>query len=1100
MSSLKELFLNLNLFAPTSNSNEEENAQQRRWNIIGTRIYILLIILILLIVGLMLLLSKQSVMIVIQNPTKEQFEHLPVTAKCSCSHISISYGKFISFKANFHQVCSSDFITDRWIKAINSGANSTRFPVPDFRRYGSAQFQALVAFCRLSKSNTDRNIFLFQQNKLMSQQVIQESYLRSSISATIEQFKLTAPNTFKSQLRLIDRIMISNVLISGVQTNDFYTINGGDYIMLLWYVYIQKNGLLCRCESRSCDETEAGTSNIFGNLSPNEQYRMTWIISGMSSGCLPVASLLLSTLECFYNQTCVNKLISYFSTNETFKAMIVNTESSYQPTATVKTMIGNLMNENWIMNTSYNNYYSECAPSSCTYLKVSKRGFIYTLQKLVGLLSSLTLILGIIISLVIRIIVQLQDRTPKPRTTSKLIELNIFQQSINTNRQIRFQRYATRLYLFFLIGSMIIITIYVFLQRSIHSQTIFYPTELQFIELQQEYSQSLSYGFNNISDSLSVSYAYYFEFRHISQSHFRLLGLFCEQAEQTIDDAVEIFLKREFVSSQVLPQQSFQIQINSSIEDWKFTMINTFKRTIQLIQRINEGNQLISRDLNIRPKMNRYSTNIISNVITHFKCNCILSPTCYTNAEIIHLEHTVHKHLRSPNNFSFSSLNPNLNLYSETMEMLVNRLMVDRWLSDVSYSSYYKICLPLSCTYQYEDRNHIFISITTIISIFGGLSLVLKLFLTFGLKFIDKILTNNMFHSISLNSIKQIFICHDENDIIHRLHIILVITSLKIYKDLFQQSYETLECSCSQLSIKYKIFLNLTTRFHEICSSDFVTNRWISYLYKKKVTDYENDLYDFYYSAVGQFQLLSSICNLSNETVYNSIFQLGTTDFINNQLLSSDLLVNQIQLLINEFEQTMSQSFINTISLIRELTHANMLMNGFFTNWQFDLTRLSKDYIVANIVPVNYSGCSCSLASKCVISSRNMLTGCYPLESILQTILQCFYNQECIDSTNTFHAINISSLFNSRFSLNQTIETLVDKLMIEQLIYKINYTKYFYECSPSLCIYSYIDKTNLIQGITIFIGLYGGLVIICRLIAVLITKQICHSIQRINPT
>ncbi|CAF1134130.1 unnamed protein product [Adineta steineri] len=452
----------------------------------------------------------------------------------------------------------------------------------------------------------------------------------------------------------------------------------------------------------------------------------------------------------------------------------------------------------------------------------------------------------------------------------------------------------------------------------------------------------------------------------------------------------------------------------------------------------------------------------------------------------------------------------------------MNRLTVEEWLPNVSFSSYYEKCLPSSCTYQYEGRNNIFISITTIISIFGGLSLALKLLIMISLELINKMFSNNFFHSISFNFIKQIFLCHTENQIIHRLHVILVIgiltsfymfsaftprvilietnkPSLEIYEDLYKKYNDTLECPCSQSSMKYKSFLTLTTRLHEICSSEFITNRWLSYLYEKRDKNNRHSSYDFYNSAFGQFKILSSFCNLSNETVSESTFQLGTTDLLNNQLLSKYILNNTIEMFINKFQQTISQSFVNSISLIRETISSNMFMTAYLNNWEFDRADPTSLYSVIHILPLNYTGCSCSSSSKCVSSSHGMLTGCYPLETIFQTTLHCFYNQQCIDSTNNFNSINISSLETSRFSVNQTIESVVNELMIEELKFKINYPNYFNACSPSLCIYSYVDKTNAIEGILTLIGLYGGLVIICRLIAIIIVKKMCRMNRRVNP-
>ncbi|CAF0868541.1 unnamed protein product [Adineta steineri] len=1126
MPSLKKYFLNLNLFLPSSDSNEQETDKQRRWNIVSTRIYIILIILILFITGLILLLLEQPTMVTISYPTEEQFERLPMNAKCSCSHISIPYRKFMSLNTSFHQVCSSDFITDRWLNAINLETNTTYFDFNDFRRFGNAQFQALAAYCRLSKSYTDQSVNVVLQNALLSPQILSNTSLRAHINAAIEQFKLKTPNNFNIQLKLIIKMTIVNELIPAVQTSrGFVDLN--DQLFQFIQTYRQTDGYMCRCNLNDCNQTESGIVNTFGRPDGNVLMNsLSWSIPGMSTGCFPGFTLLQSTLECFYNQTCVDKLITYFPTR-----------------------------------------------------------FIFPL--------------------VIGFIMKRRDRTPTPRISfknrlyqfketiqKKLIELNIFKHSSNTDRQTEFRRYATRLYIFLLIGLMIIITIHVFLQKSFQSKTISYPTESQFIQLQKKYPQSLSCPCSSItisysnftiiqpqyhqlcrSDFISERWIHYLtetvniieinvhDYRVISAGYFQLLSLFCKRAEESIVNALEIFLRTEFASSQVIAQESFENQLNSSIEDWKLSTTNTFKRTIQLIQRIYQGNQLIS-SIHTGGLLVDENSEVYVYPETHKGCNCILSPSCYSTVAIyseirdyVYLGDpylvpnlfygcyltqsllvstlecfynlscmlTIDKDFSSSVPFNFSALDPDLNEYNETIEMIINRLMVDKWLSTVSFSSYYKKCLPLSCTYQYDGRNNIFINITTITSIFGGLSFALKLLIMISLEFINKILSNNFFQLISFNFIKQIFICHTENQIIRRLHVILVIgilttfymfstftsrvitiptnkPSLEIYENLYKKYNDTLECPCSQSSMKYKSFLTLTTRSHEICSSEFITDRWLLYLYNKRENKKRHSPYDFYNSAVGQFQLLSSFCDLSKETVFESIFQLGTTDLINDQLLSFDILNNTIEVLVNEFQQTISQSFVNSISLIREIISSNMLMTKYLSNWEFERGEFSSLHEATHIFPLNYTGCSCSSSSKCVSSSHGMLTGCYPLETIFQTTLHCFYNQTCIDSTNNFKSINNSSLEISRFLSNQTIELVVNELMLEELKFEINYPNYFDACSPSLCTYPYVDKTNTIEGILTLIGLYGGLVIICRLIAIIIVKKMCRMNSRVNPT
>ncbi|CAF4201298.1 unnamed protein product, partial [Adineta steineri] len=357
MFSLKTYLRNLNVFPPSSNNEELEDDSQHQSNIIATRIFILTLILSLFGISIALLLMYQTTMITINQPTREQFELLPKNAKCSCSRISFSYGKFTSLQASFHQVCSSDFVTDRWLKAISSGVDSTYFNNMDFRTYGTAQFQALAAFCRLSKAGIDQSITHFYQSTLLSPQVLSEDVFQSQIRVSINQFQITAPNTFKSQLRLINEMTIHNQLISALPTNfmysQYYSSSNGITQLLYQLWYNQSDGIRCDCRTDFCGNIPSLIVDVFGASYSTVLGSIRWFILGISSGCLPVTSILVSTLECFYDQTCVNKLISYFLTIESFTAMIYNNRSVYNQNSTIESIADNLMIEDWMINISY---------------------------------------------------------------------------------------------------------------------------------------------------------------------------------------------------------------------------------------------------------------------------------------------------------------------------------------------------------------------------------------------------------------------------------------------------------------------------------------------------------------------------------------------------------------------------------------------------------------------------------------------------------------------------------------------------------------------------------------------------------------------------
>ncbi|CAF0824548.1 unnamed protein product [Adineta ricciae] len=1193
MSTIKKYFLNLNLFALSSDSNETQTDQHRRWNIIGTRVYLILLTLTLVILTLIISLLRQTTIIIIKSPTREQFDPLPADATCSCSQISIPYGKFVSLNASFHQVCSSDFVSDRWIKAIDFRAQSELDFLSDFRAYGSAQFQMLAVFCRLSKSTIEYRRSSLFQSTILSPQVLKKDDLQFHVKEVVNQVKLKAPKLFQSQIRLINEMVTNNHLVTALMSNFIYHYQSPK-LNILYLNYDEVNGNTCECDNwLGCRKVLAWFFKIAPNSYTPTFYYPVWSIPGISDGCLPTYSLLLSTLECFYDQLCVDEIMSYFPTNQTFKAMTPYMQSIFTSDSDVQTIVAGLMIEQWMTNMSYDEYYQECAPSSCNYLHISRRGFVYALEKVVSLLPSLILMFELIISLAIRLILKIKDRTPIQRMSFKnrlrslknftekiMIELNIFKRDRSTHQEVRFQRYATRIYICLLIAMTSIFTFYTFLTKSPQSKTVHDPTELQFIYLEKQYPRSLSCSCSSAlipySDIIKIQPQYHqlctsdlisdrwikyiddthsatqlpIDYRFVGSTYFKLLSIVCRLANETITNALDIFLQSQFISSQVISEELFENQMNSLIEDWKATTLNTFKSTIQLIRQSIDGNQLISADHNFSPVLRRDSNGNLFEWSYLPECDCILNRSCLFPITILYfievpyveeftvpnifrgcypihglfsstlqsfynlsIMTTMHYILYNQTSFDFSPLDPNLSSYTETIETLVNRMMIDGWPSNVSFASYFNICAPHACSYQYQGRSDLFFIIATIISVFSGISLGLNIIIQILLQLIYKLTTFGLSRSI----LRQLFTCDNQSRIIRRLHILLVIgiltgfcmfsaftprlitvqvnkPSLPIYKNLLQRSSYTLECSCSQLSVKHKSFLNITPIFHAICSSEFVSNEWISYLFHKKFSEDQIPASDFLYSAVGQFQSLSLICQLSKETVMDAILQLGISDFVNNQLLSFDALHNRIETMVKEFQLTMPETFVNSFSIVRGITNGNMLMSVYMTNWVMNIDHVFEYRHQPHIVPLTYDKCSCSSSATCTSSSRGMLTGCYPLEALLQSTLSCLYDQQCIDPTSTFKAMNMSSaLLTSRFALNETIESLVNSLMVEKLMHTVSYEDYFEACSPSLCVYSYVDERNMINAVTTLTGLFGGVAVICQLVAMFIVKRMCKT-------
>ncbi|CAF3934176.1 unnamed protein product, partial [Rotaria sp. Silwood1] len=81
-------------------------------------------------------------------------------------------------------------------------------------------------------------------------------------------------------------------------------------------------------------------------------------------------------------------------------------------------MLENLMIEEWITTISYEKYYDQCAPISCTYSKEERHNLIYVITKLISLLSGLTLVLELIIPIIVRFIMKKLNHEQAPSVPS----------------------------------------------------------------------------------------------------------------------------------------------------------------------------------------------------------------------------------------------------------------------------------------------------------------------------------------------------------------------------------------------------------------------------------------------------------------------------------------------------------------------------------------------------------------------------------------------------------------------------------------------------------------------------------------------------------
>ena len=72
---------------------------------------------------------------------------------------------------------------------------------------------------------------------------------------------------------------------------------------------------------------------------------------------------------------------------------------------------------------------------------------------------------------------------------------------------------------------------------------------------------------------------------------------------------------------------------------------------------------------------------------------------------------------------------------------IIDNLFIETWYNASNYSSYFYECAPAKCQYSYVERNDIVYILTTLLGLYGGLTIALQLIVWYGIGVIRQLLT-----------------------------------------------------------------------------------------------------------------------------------------------------------------------------------------------------------------------------------------------------------------------------------------------------------------------------------------------------------------------
>jgi hypothetical protein len=392
---LKHYLRTINVFSDTPPSTDELDIQNER---IATKLYFILLVL-----STSVLITYTSLIDVTKttddnSPTLAQYSYLyskhSETLICPCKNISIKYDEFFQINYTLHEVCSSIFVSNDWIAHLAGHLDKREFAPDDFRSLGTYTFQALKLFCQSSKKTISDSLTRFYSNEYATLSVTSEELFQSQSHLLMDQFISSTINDFLLSLQIIQDTTQANALYFASQR----------HFMLLKDPETRTVISLLR-KYNDCDCSSAEKCVQQSGIKADSHSISLFDVPGQYAGCSTIKALLQSTLECFYNQTCINTLQLYMENPASVNATALDLSLliRHNESSTIQELVNHLMIEDWNLSSVYENFYKECQPIKCTYIHVTKNDEIYIVTTVFGLIGGLITVLKFVTPRLVKI-------------------------------------------------------------------------------------------------------------------------------------------------------------------------------------------------------------------------------------------------------------------------------------------------------------------------------------------------------------------------------------------------------------------------------------------------------------------------------------------------------------------------------------------------------------------------------------------------------------------------------------------------------------------------------------------------------------------------
>ena len=505
---------------------------------------------------------------------------------------------------------------------------------------------------------------------------------------------------------------------------------------------------------------------------------------------------------------------------------------------------------------------------------------------------------------------------------------------------------------------------------------------------------------------------------------FELLASFCLVAQEIVSDALDEIDRAKLITTQLLDETNVKSEVTTNVEHIQMMAPIQLVSILNLLQVLYPTNGLVSAlgtntyvtFMNPAPYM--YSTIYWNGSESRFDRSCLdavsLAPAAFYREED---ETNIYRRVYWPYDpfgnvthdiyepvdgfygaclpldavlastldclYDSSCLQiwrsyfPNLNQVSRlqmprttdapgiTVQEYIAKLFVEEWSTKVNYTNYFHACAPQQCTYSVTDRTNFSYALVTLLSLYGGLTAILRLFSASLISLVStmtrpnrdiigswtKVKRLNLFKSSArrkpldirqqrVTTLSFLILFGGQPDAefdMDDFHLLsgsvvyfllfnalryktITVTvdkpSVHAYRDLYSFHPDSLRCPCEQSVMAYEKFVSLAPIFHPVCSSDLVSEEWIAILVRIRFSDSSNQAW--MNEASRYFRYLSALCQLANRTINE-----GVRRFVARTIATADVLSEvELNAQLNSTVKRLINSFLDGFHLFMDMSNS----------------------------------------------------------------------------------------------------------------------------------------------------------------------------------